>query len=150
MGNRYQPPRARVADTGAMIRPRSINVALASIGLVVLVECYHQVMNLSEVSNGERSGLSWVVDWIWVAAVIIAGFFIARGRNWARWVLGIITLHVIYEYLDARLFISSFGEGIEEFVAPFSLWILPMSSLFAVAATILVFGPGRGWFAARG
>jgi hypothetical protein len=146
VGNRYQPPRTRVADAGAKIRPRSINAALVLVGLLVLVECYHQVMNLSEVGNGEMSGVAWIADWIWVAAIIVAGFFIARGRDWARWVFGIITLHVIYEYLDARLFIASFGEGVEEFVAPFSLWILPMSSLFAVAAIILVFGPGRAWF----
>ena len=146
MSNQYRPPHARVADPAAGARPRSIDAALVFIGMLVLVECYHQVMNLREVHNGEMSGLAWVVDWIWVVAIIASGIFVARGRNWARWVFAIITLHVIYEYLDARLFLSGFGDGAAEFFDPFSLWILPMSSLFAIGATILSFGPGRAWF----
>jgi len=145
----YRPPAARVSDSRTSAvgpRPGAINLALALVALLVLVECYHQVKNLSEVDVGEMSALAWVMDGLWVVAIIVAGFFIARGRNWARWILGIITLHVIYEYVDARLFVSSFGPGIGEFFDPLSLWILPLPSLFAVGATILNFGPGRAWF----
>jgi len=145
MSNRYSPPKVRVMDS-SVTRPRVINLALLLVALLVLVECYHQVMNLREVNYGEMSGLAWVMEGVWVVAIIVAGVFIARGRNWARWVFGIITLHEIYEYLDARLLISSFGPDVGEFVDPFSLWILPMSSLCAVGATILIFGPGRAWF----
>lgn len=149
MSNRYSPPKVRVMDS-SVTRPRIINLALVLVALLVLVECYHQVMNLREVNEGEMSGLAWVMEGVWVVASIVAGIFIARGRNWARWVFGIITLHEIYEYLDARLFISSFGPDIGEFFDPFSLWVLPMSSLCAVGATILMFWPGRRWFESRG
>ena len=149
----YRPPASRVADSRTSAdgpRPGAINLALVLVALLVLVECYHQVKNLTEVDDGEMSALAWVMDGAWVVAIIVAGIFIARGRNWARWVLGIITLHVIYEYLDSRLFVSSFGPAIGEYFEPLTLWILPVPSLCAVGATILNFGPGRRWFESRG
>lgn len=146
MSNQYRAPLARVADPGTPTRPRSINLALALVGLLVLVECYHQVMSLREVNDGEMSGVAWVADALWIVAIIVCGIFIARGRNWARWVFVLITLHEIYEYLDARLFLSAFDGPAAEFFDPVALWILPLSSLFSAGATVLNFGPGRGWF----
>jgi hypothetical protein len=151
MNNHYKPPNARLADSRGVVaesRPRSINIALVLIALFVLVECYHQVMRLSDFNRGEISGLSWLVDWVWVGVIIATGFLVARGTGWARWVLLALMLWQILQLADSLLFLSSFESGadVRAFVDPVALWMLPMSSIFSLAATILVFGPGRGWF----
>jgi hypothetical protein len=149
MNNLYEPPRARVEDTRTDPgpRPNSIKLALVLIALFALAECYHQFMRLGDVNRGELSGLEWAADWVWVAAIVVTGLLVARGTGWARWVLLALALYKLYELADALLFMSMFEDGtIGEFFPMHSrvmLWVGPLS---AVGATILVFGPGRGWF----
>lgn len=151
MNDLYKPPKARVADSRGVVaesRPRPINIALVLVALFVLVESYHQVMRLSDFNRGEISGLSWLVDWIWVGIIIATGFLIARGKGWARWVLLALMLWQLFQLADSLLFLSSFESGadVRAFVDPVALWMLPMSSIFSLGAVILVFGPGRAWF----
>ena len=146
MTSHYEPPRTRAEDPGTAARPRSIKLSMLLTGLLVLVEFYQQLIHLREIGNGEISGLAWIVDWFWVAAIALTGIFIAHRRNWARWVLGIVTLHLIYELVHAGLFISSLGPDISRSTDPLSPWILSLSALLGVAATILNFGPDRAWF----
>jgi len=151
MGNRYSAPRARVAESLEEPRPGAVKLALVLIALFVLVACYQQIMDFSDVNNGEMSGLAWLVDWLWVVAIAVTGFLIAKSRRWARWVLLFFALRELYHLGDAMLFLSMFEDGdAREFFGTRSLVMLPLASLFSVGATILVFGPGRGWFEPRG
>jgi hypothetical protein len=151
----YRPPTARVADPGSSSsepRPGAIKLALALIAVFVLVECYHQVASLPAVDRAEISALQWLIDWLWVVAIAVAGLMIAKGRNWARWVLLALTLRALYHFSDAMLFISMFEAGdslLDEFATPFNRFMIYMGPLCAVGATILLFGPGRGWFGPR-
>jgi hypothetical protein len=148
MNSPYEPPKARVADrqSGEPL-PGSIKLALVMIGLLMLVECYHQLGRLEQVNTGEMSPLGWLIGWVWVGALAVTGLLIARSHGWARWVLLAFALLELYQFADALLFISMFQEGaIGEFFDKSQLVVLPMGSLFSVAAVILVFGPGRGWF----
>jgi len=149
MNNRYQAPKSRVDDSlrASEPRPGAIKLAVVLIASFALVECYHQFMRLSEVNNGEISGLQWLVDWIWVVIIVVTAFLIARGKGWARWVLLALTLYDLYELADALLFMSMVEVGNSMFFVPMhSRVMLWMGPLFSTAATILVFGPGRGWF----
>jgi hypothetical protein len=149
MSNPYKAPKARVENTRqAELEPRpvSIDLALVLITLFVLVECYHQVMRLGDVNNGELSGLRWLVDWIWVVVIVVTAVLIARGKSWSRWVLLALALYDLYELADALLFMSMFEAGtIGDFIPVHSRVMLWIGPLCATAATILVFGPGRGW-----
>ena len=149
MNNPYRPPQTHVADSRQSDEPRpgSIKLALVMIGLWLLVQSYHQLGRLEQVNTGEMSPLGWMIDWVWVGALAATGFLIARGRGWARWVLLAFALVELYQFADALLFISMFEEGaLGEFFETSQLVILPMGPLVSVAAVILVFGPGRGWF----
>jgi hypothetical protein len=114
--------------------------------LLVLAECYNQVLRLQQVNTGEMSGLAWGLGCFWIVAIAVTGFFIARGRDWARWVLGIIALRPIYESVDARILFSTAMPGESLFFSPVSLWLMPLAALLAVTVSILNFGPGRRWF----
>ena len=143
--NRYAAPKAPVSHDEP--RPGAINLALFLIALWMLVECYHQFMRLGDVNRGEMSMLRWVVDWIWVALIVVTGLLVAHGRGWARWVLLAFALYDLYGLGDALLFMSMFEDGdVGEFFPMHSRVMLWMGPLCSVAATILVFGPGRGWF----
>jgi hypothetical protein len=146
----YRPPKARVEDTGPVElgpRPLSIRIALVLIVLFALVAGYHQFMRVSDVNTGEISGLRWVVDWFWSVAIVVTAFLIARAQGWARWVLLALALYDLYELADALLFMSLIDDGSSIFFVPMHGWVmLWMGQLSAVGATILVFGPGRGWF----
>ena len=150
MNNLYKPPRARVEDTRRVElgpRPTSIKVAFVLIVLFALVESYQQFMRFDAVNTGEISGMRWLVDWFWVGAKSVLAFLIARAKGWARWVLLALTLYDLYELGDALLFMSMIEDESVRLFVPMHvrvlMWLGPLS---AVGATILVFGPGRGWF----
>ena len=150
MPNPYTPPKTPVADriADAGPRPIAVTIALLCIGLLVLAECYHQVMRLTDVNEGEISGLSWLVDWLWVVGVLVIGLLIARGRSWARWALAAYMLVQFYQLADAWLFLSGFEstEAMSYFLGPAAMWMLPTPSVLSLIAVILVFGSGRRWF----
>lgn len=151
MSNRYRAPGTRVAESSEEPRPGAIKLALILIVLFGLVAGYNQFMDLSDVRNGELSGLEWLVDWRWVVAMAVTGFLIAQGRRWARWVLLFVALRELYHLGNAMLFVSMFeNDDAREIFGARTLVMMPLASLFSLGATILVFGPGRGWFEPRG
>lgn len=150
MSNPYTPPKARVADrlVDPGPRPRAVTIALCLVGLLVLVECYHQVSRLTDMNEGEISGLSWLADWLWPVGVLVIAVLIARGRSWARWALAAYMLMQFYQFADAWLFLSGFEstEAVSYYMGRVAMWMLPTPSLLSLIAVILVFGPVRRWF----
>jgi hypothetical protein len=150
MDNRYEPPKTRVADQSADSgpRPTTVKIALFLVGLLIFVECHHQITGLTEFNDGEISGLRWLVDWLWVVGLIVISVLIARGRSWARWALAAYVLVQLYQFADALAFLSGFGstEAISDFMGTVAMWMLPLSAMISLTAAILLFGPGRRWF----
>ncbi len=105
------------------------------IALVTLVEVFHQLAPIRGLNSDEFFVLKWFIDWIWIGAVAVTGWLIARGHGWARWLLVAIAAYEVFN-------LGAIGDSLDSS----RIVYFPVGPLFSVAAVILVFGPGRGWF----
>lgn len=152
MNDPYKAPDSRVSDApraAAGPRPTPITVALVLLALLVVLKCREQFSYLEGVRNGEMSALAWLVNCFWIVAIVVCGWMIARGRNWARWVFFLVAMNLIYQYALSRLSMSGFGSTFDLSMYVVSLWLARLVPLLAVGVLFLVFVPGRGWFGRR-
>lgn len=144
MNNPYEAPKSRVSTAEPM--PGALKIALALIALLTLMQCFFQFTRHGAVLNGEISGVRWIAGWIWAVIIAGTGVLIAYGTRWARWLLAALAVFDIYLLWDALRIVSMLNDGSDSYFIPTQqlafLWLGP---LLTVAATILVFGPGRRW-----
>ena len=78
------------------------------------------------------------------------GWFIARGRNWARVLYLVLT---ILSLLSLAWSISQFalpeGVSMRRSVSLWSVMINVGPRVLSIAVVVLLFGPGRAWFRER-
>jgi hypothetical protein len=148
--NPYAPPKADAGsgDIGPP-RPLAVNIALALIGLNILAALLRLVPLLDQVNTGMVSGLHFLARvvsvglhvWIWTA--------IARGHNWARVLLTVFTgigcLKLAYDLWTT--FDTDFSYGVRFAVDHMSIVTRALPVLLNIVACILLFIPGRHWFA---
>jgi hypothetical protein len=139
----YSPPETPVADpppAGATRgrRPPAVSVALL---LLILILC-NQFVRLA-------SGLHSLVfaSVFWIVVLIGLLFLIERGVGWARWVMLILT--VVSSIQLAALLLAPTPAGLKLLPGVAYAVRSVIAEICLIAATILVFGPGRAWFAVR-
>jgi hypothetical protein len=151
--NPYLPPKAPVADprvpmSGA--RPRAINAALVLIAVRALLGI--AVMFAYKLpASGSYLAMDLVVAATPIAVALTLGWFISRGRNWARivyLVLTVISLMVVAFTLLAG-FVQRAGVSMELHWSPWMLAMTLAPAALSIAVVVLLFGPGRAWFASR-
>jgi hypothetical protein len=86
-----------------------------------------------------------------VAVTTTLGVFIARGRNWARIVYLVLTLFslVALAFAIANIYNLPAGVSMRTELSSWSLVTFLAPSAMSVAVVVLLFGPGRAWFAPR-
>ena len=136
----YKPPRAPVADplppaVAIGKRPWPISLASILIVLVIVNECVR-------LTSGDHYTIGVSVSWVVLLTVI--ALMMERGRNWARWVLLIMT--VLSTLSLAQAWFAPMPVGVK-LVPDVAHAIRSLAAeLCLVAATGLAFGPGRAWF----
>lgn len=148
--NPYLPPKAAVADpvAGALgSRPVAINIALLLIAARVLLGIV-VLSNVPTGMTGVQLAIGFMPGAISIVFAIMLGWFIARGRNWARILYLVFT---ILSLLSLALSISSqfsLPEGVS-LRSSLSLWGVMTTFVpraLSIAVVVLLFGPGRAWF----
>jgi hypothetical protein len=151
--NPYLPPRTAVADpvVGDLgSRPIAINVALlliaakALLGLGVLVN-FPFGMPVTQLLVGLMPAV------ISIAFAIMLGWFIARGRNWARilyLVLTILSLLWLAMAIGSQ-FAQPAGVTMRSSISLWSVMTTFVPRALSIAVVVLLFGPGRAWFRDR-
>ena len=151
--NPYLPPKAVVADSVAGprgVRPRAVNVALvlivarALLGIAVL---FSELIG----SGAPFGALVFTAAGVSIAVALILGWFIARGRNWARIVFLVLTVLSLMSLAFTVVNWYAVPAGVS-LVRDWSVWFLAITFVpptLSIAVVVLLFGPGREWFRAR-
>jgi hypothetical protein len=150
--NPYLPPKAIVADAVSgtpRIRPRAVNVALVLIAVRVLLGI--AVLFGSPIGRSMSYGVfAFLAAGVPIAVALTLGWFIARGRNWARIVYLILTILSLLGLAFALAGWYAVPEGVSA-VSNWSAWDLVKTfapPALSVAVVVLLFFPGRAWFRA--
>jgi hypothetical protein len=152
--NPYVPPKAELADftdsDALATRPAVVNIALFLIGVDILLTVTRTISGFRRMDAG--------MDFLWlllieagdVAITIWLGVFIARGRNWARismlvlWLLGLAIFvfgtYTMYRALPGTAAYLRSWPTLAYALAP---------HVVMLTVSVLLFGPGRGWFRRR-
>ncbi len=146
--NPYNPPKADLDGAGReqSERPRSVDIAVALIGVNILLAVIRIPGAWQGMQTGEVSPLFVGVQVLGVALWVWVCFALLRGRNWARILLLVLTALSLAGigamFAGSRLAAGSLFQylGAEQLIMP----LLPL--LLNIAAVYLVFVPGRAWF----
>lgn len=141
MDNAYRPPNAPVADPpppAVKLPRRPWPITLASVTLVaaILDACV-------QLNRGDHFDVGFRAFWIGMMGFL--ALMIERRRNWARWVLMAIAVWNLLK-LASWLIAPNTPEGVVFVVDYVALAHECAVELCLVAATVLVFLPGRAWF----
>ena len=132
------------------MRPRAVDIALVLIAILVLLTAFDALVSWGKVQNGEMSGLMFLEMCVRFGLLVWIGFAIFRGRNWARILLLILTLLALFSLGVGLMAMQRMGMHLAYMDnAPRWLFMLVLPSLLYIAASYLVFIPGRSWFAKR-
>ena len=151
--NPYQPPKANPGD-GVMAeagpRPRAVDIALVLLAINILFGLVGAIGAWSAVNQAMISGLDWLLQWVRLGVLVWMCFAIARGRNWARIVLLLLTALGLFN-LVATMVATSRMMPIGMLFADdhMRLLILVFPALLPCVALYLLFFPGRSWFERR-
>lgn len=144
MSNPYKPPRTPVSDplvAPVKLERRPWPISLAS--LFVLAAIINDCVQL-RLRHHFDAGIG-VIE---VGALAFIALFVERGRNWSRWALLCVAG---WNLLRGALVLSVLNvpEGVHVAFDYAAVARELAGSLCLVAATVLVFGPGRAWFERR-
>jgi hypothetical protein len=154
--NPYDPPEADVGAGELRLAPRprppaAVIVALVLLAIDLILGGIRLVAMLAWVNDGMIRGLDWLIELLALAFFAGVCIMVALGHNWARWLLLAVTMYFIFlaarrlwPLLD-RLTIE--GVRFAQFWLPMFLTSLP--ALLKSLSCILLFWPGRRWFASR-
>lgn len=148
--NPYLPPTSAVADTAGPRERMSVAVFAAILLLCVDIafSAYETVRAVPRMRVGMVSGVEMVVRILDIVLVSAACVGLARGARWARWVLLVLTIYLALGLawsLYATLALTP--ASVRVVLSPQGVLLEVVPVLLYVAATVLVFGPGRAWFA---
>jgi hypothetical protein len=148
--NPYLPPKAVVADVSEevqLVRPMAVNLALLLIGVRLLLGLGVMVRPMLA-TNTPLPMSMYVMATMFVAVTLALGYFIARGRNWARILYLVTTIFGLAGFLFVAF---NLPPGVSLVNDPTLLWLLTVlvPQLLSIAVVVLLFGPGRAWFRAR-
>ena len=110
----------------------------------------HTEYLLSSQGASSKQMKNWLLALFWLLALlslalnVVLAWKIARGRNWARVVLLVLQIIVLGNLLRTLLEQHGFTIFPSE-----TLVMLFLRPALAIVALVLVFGPGRAWFAPR-
>lgn len=126
-------------------RPLSVTLALVSFSLFIALRFNHVRTVTTELYNtGQITGFEMLLQLAIVVALIFVTLRLSKADGWARWALIPIAAWQIY---DLRWGVSElwYGDiGVPIGADDIALWLAP--AVLSLAAAILLFGPGRGWF----
>jgi hypothetical protein len=151
--NPYLPPKAAVSDLAVDARgprPIAITIALYLIAARVLLGAI-PLLNFPPGVTGTHLMIALMPGAISIAFAIVIGWFIARGRNWARvlyLVLTILTLLSLAWSISSQ-FVLPEGVSMRRSVSLWSVMIHFVPRVLSIAVVVLLFGPGRAWFRER-
>lgn len=133
-----------------MARPVYVTIAVALFFAGLVIDIVRWVPKIGEMIRGEASMLAVVAPAVGFLVGTWLFLRVYAGRNWAR-----ITVLVIYLVVIAGITLRwwSFIETMHDSVKYLVDWPAAVSTLarpvLNTIALVLVFGPGRGWFAPR-
>ena len=143
--NPYQPPLTPVDDVvpGAeRVRPLAVKIAVGILFLGLMVDLAYLLPIFDAMMRGELSPLRFASRLLGYGIAVWIYVKIYSGRNWAR-----IALLVIYVVIIGVL-LFAFRDALH--LATLALlWPMFLRPALNVVALILLFGPGRAWFAPR-
>lgn len=136
----YSPPGAPVEDPPPEIvvrgrRPWPISAAL----LLLFVVLVNEFARLA----GGRDYLVFA-SLFWIGALTTVVYFIELSRNWARWLLFVLTVSSALSFV--RIWLEPTPENLRYLPDVAHVVRSLGAELCLIGATLFVFGPGRGWF----
>ena len=147
--NRYLPPKAVVEDPepDTSERPISVWIAVMLIALLILQDTATAARSAVAAFRDSELFIPVLLSGILLFGEITSAIFIARGRNWSRFLYLLImifelAMSVVMLRLALRL-------APESFYAVFDWRYFALSAaphVVSIVALVLVFGPGRAWF----
>jgi hypothetical protein len=152
--NRYRPPVATVSDApvdAIMKRPVAVTIAVSLIGVQMLMAMVAIVTPLRLGVEGTGASLLMVIGWGVVGLVVkaIQAAYIFTGRNWARLFYLFTTIASLSLQVAGILAYGSLPEGMRSAPNVRALVMIALPNVLPIAAIVLLFGPGRDWFARR-
>jgi hypothetical protein len=150
--NPYLPPKAAVADLAVDARgprPIAITIALYLIAVRVLLGAI-PLLSVPPGVTGTQQIIAFMSGAISLAFAIVLGWFIARGRNWARVLYLVLTiLSLLSLAWSVSQFVLPEGVSMRRSVSLWSVMLNVVPRVLSIAVVVLLFGPGRAWFRER-
>jgi hypothetical protein len=150
--NPFEPPRTAVADAPLQAppqRPVIVSVALFIMALLILRAAYGLSQVIPLLAQEPHYSVSAGMQAFNLALTSLLAVFIALGRNWAR------IVYLVYVLLSLGMHALTFVVVAKS--SPGALkdlgwnWVVTTSVpyLATIVIVVILFGPGRAWFARR-
>lgn len=145
--NPYTPPATKVADAAkpaAPTLPAPVMVAVVLLWVGVAFELLNWMRMIPVMNQGAISPINLLFGLCAMILTAVLTWKIMRGRNWARVVLLILQVlligNLIWSMMNSHAFVYLNSEMM------LTVFLRPA---LIVIALVLLFGPGRAWFAPR-
>src|SRR5262245_56218157 len=137
--NPYSPPKADPGSGPAgeqpLLRPRAVDNAVILIAIHALLTAFDALGSWNQFQTGAMNGIMFLEQWVRLGLLVWICFAMPRGKNWARILLLILTLLVLFGLVMAFMAWRRMGMSYAYFEnGPRFLFMISLPSVLSIAA----------------